>query len=101
MENLFQVIRQNDDGSIVIEYPVYTTETVAIPTDANGAPLTGANLGFVLNTLVNSRQTSKEPVSQSGADFCAAAGFTSETYASEDPDATVIPEQAFVGAYAG
>jgi hypothetical protein len=40
----FQVLKDNGDGTIDVEAPVYTKYTVPHPTDAEGKPLSGKAL---------------------------------------------------------
>jgi hypothetical protein len=49
----FQVLRNNNDGTIDIEIPTYTRATITHPTDSNGILLTGSSLIYAINTWIS------------------------------------------------
>lgn len=88
----FQVLKDNADGTIDIEVPVYKKETITIPNGKSGNPLTGANLAYYLNQFVYSIQTEKSNIDYSAIDFTNKVGFTDPNFVNTIPDMSEISE---------
>lgn len=69
MNKSFQIIKDNGNGSIDIEYPLYKKETITIPIGNDGNALTGADLIEVINNYVNSLQNINYSVDESSSAF--------------------------------
>ena len=59
---LFQVIKQNPNGTIVIEFPIYRNKTIPHPIDNNGNLLAGGDLIQHINMSVHAEQSLEPPL---------------------------------------
>lgn len=102
MFKAFQILKDNGDGTIDIEVPVYKKFTVPHPTDINGQKLSGTALVFMLNKWVLENAGSEiTTLDISAAAFIAAFGVDSTEDGPIDAELLGLSAKEFPVPYAG
>lgn len=89
----FKVLRDNKDGTLLIEYPIYHTGTISIPNGISGNALAGADLAYYINRQVDLLQTVDEPLDASGFQFHKKQGWNAIDFNEKSPNLTEVGEE--------
>ena len=86
---IFQIIKQNTDGTIVIEFPLYHNKTIDHPRDSTGTLLSGLNLIQYINVIISAEQSIQPPLET--PDYESSLAFQTQFELTEAPGDILFP----------